>query len=766
VGHRRQAPAAAAAVTLAALTVPLTGGTAGAAQEQTGERAEGTEQVVNGSFDQGTSSWWTTGNLKPTVSDGKMCVDVPGGTTNPWDAIVGQNDIELQEGEPYTFSFLGSGSSPWVVRANVQLSVEPWTQELSETPTMNPETKEFVFGFEAKNSWENGQVAFQIGGSPDPWTFCLDDVSLLGGVAPPPYVPTTGPRVRVNQLGYLPIGPKVATVVTEAGEPLSWQVKDSTGAVKRSGTTVPKGVDASSGQNVQTIDFTGFRAKGTGYTLTVDGETSHPFDIRSDLYSELRVDSKRFFYTQRSGTPILGSIAGEEYARSAGHVGVAPNKGDTDVPCVGPQSFYDDWTCDYTLDASGGWYDAGDHGKYVVNGGIAVAQLLGEYERNQVSQQTDKKALRDGTLVLPEKGNDVPDILDEARWELDFLLRMQVPAGKPLAGMVHHKVHDNEWTGLPLDPAADEKLRELHRPSTAATLNLAATAAQGARLLRPYDKDYARTLLDAAKRAYAAAKANPDMLATVADGTGGGSYEDADVEDEFYWAAAELFLTTGERTYRTDVLNSPVHKADVFTDGGYWGNLAPIARMDLARVPNFLPDRDRVKSSVIAGADRLREQQSTQAYGQAYVPGDGSWAWGSNSNMLNNLTVIATAYDLTGKVQYRDSVLAGMDFLLGRNALNISYITGYGTVYSQNQHSRMYANQLSPKSPHPPVGTIAGGPNSSIQDPLAQQKLVGCAPQFCYIDDIQSWATNELAINWNSALSWVASFAADQGSRQ
>jgi endoglucanase len=107
-------------------------------------------------------------------------------------------------------------------------------------------------------------------------------------------------------------------------------------------------------------------------------------------------------------------------------------------------------------------------------------------------------------------------------------------------------------------------------------------------------------------------------------------------------------------------------------------------------------------------------------------------------------------------------VFEGMDFLFGRNALNISYVTGYGDVFSQNQHSRMYANQLNSALPHPPVGTISGGPNSGIQDPVAQRLLQGCAPQFCYIDDIESWSTNELTINWNAPLSWVASFIADQ----
>ena len=126
------------------------------------------------------------------------------------------------------------------------------------------------------------------------------------------------------------------------------------------------------------------------------------------------------------------------------------------------------------------------------------------------------------------------------------------------------------------------------------------------------------------------------------------------------------------------------------------------------------------------------------------------------------MQVIGTAYDLTGRPRFRNGVARSMDYLFGRNALNISYVTGYGEVSAQNQHSRWYARQLDPNLPNPPRGTLSGGPNSSIQDPLAQSKLTGCVGQFCYIDDIQSWSTNELTINWNAPLAWVASFVADQ----
>ncbi|HET7846413.1 MAG TPA: glycoside hydrolase family 9 protein, partial [Acidimicrobiia bacterium] len=122
-------------------------------------------------------------------------------------------------------------------------------------------------------------------------------------------------------------------------------------------------------------------------------------------------------------------------------------------------------------------------------------------------------------------------------------------------------------------------------------------------------------------------------------------------------------------------------------------------------------------------------------------------------------------YDLTGKAGYRNAVVEGVDYILGRNGLNYSYVTGYGDVFSENQHSRWFSAQLNPALPHPPDGSIAGGPNSleNTWDPVIQRLYPDrdCAPQFCYVDDIESWSTNEITINWNSTLSWVASSLAD-----
>ncbi len=493
---------------------------------------------------------------------------------------------------------------------------------------------------------------------------------------------------------------------------------------------------------------------------------------------------------------IDGAIAGAGYARPAGHVsspaGGAVNTGDVDVPCQSTANQTDDggnfyygseWACPdgYTLDVVGGWYDAGDHGKYVVNGGISVAQLMGTYERAKNAPTADTADFADGTLAVPESSNGVPDVLDEARWELEWMMSMQVPTGsgeqlidgtsRNVDGMVHHKVHDEGWTGLPLLPHTDPQVRSLHRPSTAATLNFAAVAAQGARLWAPYDEDFALHLLAAGKRAWAAALANPAIYAPAADGNeGGGPYNDSNVTDEFYWAAAELYITTGSRPYRDYVLTSVAHTADAFPDSGFsWDSMAALARLDLATVPNKLPGRAAVQQSVLDAADDLLAVQASEPFGHPYA-GDatGNYVWGSNSQVLNNMVVLGVAYDLSRVDAYREAVMEGMDYLLGRNSLGWSYVTGYGepTHNSDDQHSRWYAAQLDPSLPHPPTGSISGGPNSNSAqwDPTAAALFAGqgCAPQRCYIDDIQSWSTNEITVNWNAPLAWVASFLADQ----
>ncbi|MFD0427368.1 carbohydrate binding domain-containing protein [Streptomyces zhihengii] len=166
--------------------------------------------------------WWWTANSPAAVTDGELCADIVGGTANPWDAIIGQDGVDLLAGEGYVLSFTAHATAPVAIRTALQMAVEPYTAEHLSTDQITTEPQTFTHTFTAKADNDAAQLGFQTGGHDQAFTLCLDDVSLTGGTATPPYEPDTGSPVRVNQVGYLTGGPKSGTFVTEAAEPLTW----------------------------------------------------------------------------------------------------------------------------------------------------------------------------------------------------------------------------------------------------------------------------------------------------------------------------------------------------------------------------------------------------------------------------------------------------------------------------------------------------------------------------------------------------------------
>lgn len=712
--------------------------------------------------------WWATPAIKLEYQPGALCGVVAGGTAQPWDAILGFNGLSLTKGERYRLSVTVSGDPGGPMRALAQKAAEPWTAEGEIARSVNTGKQTMTEDFTAAETHAEAQLVFQLGGSDDPWRFCLHAASLQSGQeAAAESVESASSAIRVNQFAYFPNGPKHATLVRKDRSRVKWRLLSASGEQVASGFSKPQGYNPSSGLDVHTIDFSGVRTPGDGYHLVVGDDTSPPFSISATAYDALRVDALGYFYKVRSGIEIKDALAGKGYGRPAGHLGKAPNRGDTSVGCVDTRTarkvYGEAWSCGYKLNVAGGWYDAGDFGKYVVNGGIAVAQLLGVYERALHQAPGSSPALADGMALIPEAGNGIPDILDEARWELDFLMSMVVPGGEALAGMAHHKVHGNRWTVGPILPHRDRELRVLHRPSTAATLNLAAAAAQAARLFARYDGAYSEKLLATAVRAYRAAEANPALHAPYTDGSfGGGDYQDDDVSDEFYWAASELYLSTGDEDWLDRAKASPYWSGPAFPPSGFdWRSVAGLARLQLASVPSKLPKRDlkTVQLSVRDAAEAYLADQRQEPFGLMYRPE--RFGWGSNHSVIQNMIVVATAYDITGDKRFLQAVRESMDYIFGRNALGISYVTGYGTTYAQRQYSNMFAASTDPSYPAVPKGALAGGPNSGLADDYAIRKLEGCAPQACYVDDARSYSTNEIAINWNAPLTWIASFLAD-----
>ena len=735
--------------------------------------------IANATFEDGTSLPWTSSFTDPGrgevgVVDGALCLRIDNRGNHNWDVQVRHREMTIQAGHLYRISFRAFASQPTRIRPKVGMQGPPFGEYWWEELAIDQTPKRFTGKFRKTGPDDPGaELTFHMGGrlaegTASPFSVCIDDVRLEDAqfTRPAKAQAESETKVLVNQVGYFPHLAKLAVLRSDAKQQLDWKLFAAGGREAAFGKSQPMGLDAPSGDKVHIIDFSPFQSAGRGFVLAVGEDRSRPFEIGTGIYHKLKYDALAYFYHNRSGIEIGMPYAGEpQWARPAGHLS------DKSVPCA-PNS-----GCNYSLDVTGGWYDAGDHGKYVVNGGISVWTLLNLYERAQHIGKS-AAALADGTMNIPEKGNKVPDLLDEVRWEVEFLLKMQVPDGQPKAGMVHHKIHDKAWTALGLAPHEDPMPRFLYPVSTAATLNLAAVAAQAGRIWKTIDPKFSARCVTAAEKAWAAAAKNPGILARPG-GEGGGPYEDKYVEDELYWAAAELSITTKRPEYHQYLAASPNYlkvkthlsegegEGECIPSSMTWQEVAALGTISLAVVPGALPaaDQKTARNAVVAAADAYLGILKTRGF---RVPIDWGKAnkspWGSNSFLLNNLIVLGLAADFTDGRKYLNAVVAGMDYILGRNAMDQSYVTGYGSKPLVNPHHRFWAYQSNHKFPHPPPGAVSGGPNSGLQDPYVKAaNMVDCAPDKCFADNIESWATNEITINWNAPLAWVLFYLDEKG---
>jgi len=593
----------------------------------------------------------------------------------------------------------------------------------------------------------------------------LAAILLVAADAPPQ------PVIRINQLGFQPGTSKQAIAADPSATALPWTVTDAGGATIAQGQTRVFGRDEASGDNVHQIDLTKIDRPGE-YRLTVGGTTGRPFAISPDVYGPVARAALNYFYQTRAGIPIEARFAGgAQWARPAGHPHeiVSCFAGADDSGTVWPGCGA------YKRDVTGGWYDAGDQGKYVVNGGISVWTLQNLWEVEQALPAARRFA--QGRELVPDQGKLDP-LLVEARWEMDFLLAMQVPDGTHMqlpvgrqpwntkmtlsdvdaSGMAYHKVGDAHWTGLPMPPQDDPQPRLLYPPSTGATLNLAATAAQCARIWKTIDPPYAAKCLDAAKRAFDAAVRNPAIF--TGNFTGSGGYGDASLTDEFFWAAAELFATTHDPLYG-DVLHRLHFFADPVQEPN-WGGTAALGMITLALADGALSSAEQAaqRKAIVAAADGFLAEEPRSGYRIPYA--GTNYSWGSNSNLLNRALLLGLAARFTGEAKYRDGMVDVMDYLLGRNPLDQSFISGFGARPLRNPHHRFWAHSLDPHLPGPPPGVVSGGPNNGRPaDDIARQIAPCPAAMRCWKDHIFAYSLNEVAINWNAPLVWVAAYLDD-----
>ena len=550
-------------------------------------------------------------------------------------------------------------------------------------------------------------------------------------------------QIYLNQVGYLPRQPKTATVVLDrnhlppessTASPFMVRVANTSEVVFK-GTLSQAASDAASGDHICQADFSAVQAPGK-YQVEAMGHTGDIFSIGPAVYADALRLTMRAFYGQRCGCKVdLGD--GYKHASCHANGGFDATSGKT-----GP------------MPNTGGWHDAGDYGRYVVNSGITCGTLLWAWELYPA-------ALRNLHLALPESGGPVPDFLAEVRWNLHWMLSMQDPAD----GGVWHKQTSLRFCGFVLpedDPLPSQIIGTGTAPykSTAATADLAAVMAIAARCYAPYDQPFAARCLAAARSAYAWARQHPNVTFTNPPTVTTGEYGDHDCADELLWASAELFRTTHEQAFEASFLDQVRPLLPQLTvQAPSWGNVASMGLWSYAFATAAKPTAATaaILQSTHAAADALVQRSRDQGYGHTLSEHD--YGWGSNSTAANQSLLLLVADRLQPRPEVQSAALLNLHYLLGRNCFGVSWVTHVGVRPFLHPHHRPSAADAV-AAPWP--GLLSGGPNARGGDQVAD-RLPQEAPMRMWVDDERAYSLNEIAINWNAPLVFLLA-AANAGS--
>jgi Glycosyl hydrolase family 9./N-terminal ig-like domain of cellulase. len=510
--------------------------------------------------------------------------------------------------------------------------------------------------------------------------------------------------ISVNSLGFKPQSVKKASVICEAKEFVIKRANDKTIVFKGklSAPVFQKDVN----QNVSLADFSSLSKVGKYYIELPDGSKSTPFEISKTAYDQAFYTSMRAFYLWRCGTRVNGEFLGRKYSHEACHM----NDG------------YEDFQGkpDSKRDGTGGWHDAGDYGKYVVNAGITVGMMFLAWENFQ-----DK--LKSFKLDLPETAPGFPDYLKELKWETDWLFSMQYPDG---SGKVSHKLTRKSFEPF-CKPEDDKERRYFTDWSSAATADFVGMMAQAARYFMPYDKNYAQKCLNAAKISYNFLKANPEDKVFVQGEFATGGYQTEDKDDRL-WAAAEMWETTGDREYLVDFEKRAAEQNGEIDEDWDWQDLSNLGMFTyaLSKKQGKNPELDKqIKKNIVNVANLIALKCGSDVYGRPST----KYYWGCNGTMAREVINLQVANKIAPNKNYTQSTQDIIGHIFGRNFYNRSYVTGLGINPPMNPHDRRSASD-SVKEPWP--GYLVGGGHTATG----------------WNDQTEDYRTNEIAINWQGAL--------------
>lgn len=541
-------------------------------------------------------------------------------------------------------------------------------------------------------------------------------------------VVTCKAQIQLNQVGFYPGATKIAIVTGNVAADNFYVVAHQTKDTVFRGKLGPQKRSAYSSTVTRLADFSSMK-KGGRYFIVVPGVApSYSFEISDLVHRKLALAALKGFYYQRSDMMLVQRYA-LKWHRVAGHpdtsVQIHASAADANRPAG------------TILSSPGGWYDAGDYNKYIVNSGITMGTLLSAYE--DFTEYFDRLQVH-----IPENTDAIPDILNEVVYNLRWMLTMQDPAD----GGVYHKCTNAQFDGMVM-PGVTKAPRYLVQKSTAAALNLAAVAAQSARVLKKYYPTLADSCLKTAIAAWNWALKNPDVVynqrqinSRFDPDIGTGEYGDRSFDDERLWAAAELFITTSGKEYADAVAQRLKDRVDVPS----WSSVAMLGYYTMVRHNKSA----QMKDSILHLADKLIANIPSNAFAVVMGQSKADFVWGSNAVAANQGILLINAYRASNNKKYLNAALSNLDYILGRNATGYCFVTGYGTKSPMHPHHRP---SVADGIAEPVPGLLAGGPNPGRQDkcnyPFTETETA-------YTDVSCSYASNEIAINWNAPLVYLA----------
>lgn len=665
------------------------------------EEVEEKENIAYDSPIEQVSTWLIeNGSLVSDLSNKNITMNA-----NEYDVILYKDNFYLVSGNNFEINFDIYADR----ELNVILRVDDGDGHslLEEYFTINSESQNLSFNFtmEYADTWL-GKIEFIItnsnGGNVHIDNFRLiPEEDVISGVA-------------INQLGYLSNYHKRVA--------FSYNQGDYFNVYRENGeyvATYPIGNgydDDESGEYNFQGDISDLEA-GTYYIMTEIGTKSESIYIGDNIYDDVLADSLKFIFLQRCGMAI-----DEEYSTVFAH----DKCHDEDALVYGFDNY---------LDVTGGWHDAGDYGRYVQTNAKVIADLLFAYYLNPEVFNDD--------LGITESGNNIPDILDEARYGLDWLMKLQKDDGS-----VYNKVTTQNFADT-IMPDEDDELLYVLPAWSLTTASFAGVMAMASIVYEDIDSAFANECKERALQAGSYLKWQKDLVViNNPSDFHTGQYLDGDESDERLFAYISLYLISEDEEYLN--LAKELYYNIPFIEP------LEVANMSLYSIILILENDidEELKKDTLENLETAAMQSANESITKTYHYPYGIYPWGSNAYVALDISLLMIAYRYIGHDIYKEAAIDELAYIFGLNAMDMSFVTGYGTNYPHNIHHRitMYKDEEI-------SGALVGGVDQWFSEGnLAAYISEETANAKRYVDAEDSYSTNEVATYYNSSLVLALSF--------